>query len=152
MAYFQTKPHLGHVWNNILQELPERSYYSIQAHFMDKILPVLQAKDKGKLKLNLKPQENPQLSITHDGGLTTAFLFPVIIKKGLSTQVLYNSFFSGVHAEDMERWQTHVLEILQDQFARNELKYYEDIKSEELAKRVGQGCTPTQITEYLSSK
>ena len=65
MAYLQTKPHLGHVWNNILQELPERSYYSIQTHFMTKILPVLQAKDKGKLKLNLKPQVNPQLSITH---------------------------------------------------------------------------------------
>ena len=52
----------------------------------------------------------------------------------------------------MERWQTHVLEILQDQFARKELKYYEDIKSEELAKRVRQGGTKNQITQYLSSK
>ena len=52
----------------------------------------------------------------------------------------------------MERWQTHVLEILQDQFARKELKYYEDINFEVLAKRVRQGCTTNQIREYLSSK
>ena len=81
MAYFQTKPHLGHVWNNILQELPERSYYSIQTHFVAKILPVLLAKDKGKPKLNLKPQVNPQLSIIHSWRPrrpnSRASLFPV---------------------------------------------------------------------------
>ena len=104
MAFLQSDPppRLGQVWKKIVQELPERTWMSIQKHFQSKILPVLSANKK------------------------------------------------GVDTEDMERWKMDALEIVEDQFARNELKYYEDINFGKLVDRVGKGCSQKQIAEFFS--
>ena len=51
----------------------------------------------------------------------------------------------------MERWKTHVLEIVKDEVERNVVKFYEDINAADLAKRVGKGCSRTQISEFFRS-